>query len=317
MAAVPAVGLMVCALAATLPSTFLVQPTIAAHAHRLGWSVQVPAGWRVRDVLRASALAPPGMKYDLSRGDAGHLYAVTAVDGLAGPDDSDVPLRLVRTLAHNGWQPLGDPQRETVRRSGRVITVYKWSFRPTRRAAPMETRVYLVPDPESGVTLLLLASSERELIAPLDPDLLQIASTLKFSSRRGLGLAQWTDWGFDREKPPGPGIPGPGDGLADESVPSQQWYFYLRGKRLTPAPGIRETQRGLDLREDGTFQAAGSGKPLVADATVRGRWRIVTRARVTALVLYWQPGEPTYHRLERRGNDILIDDGATSIVRID
>jgi hypothetical protein len=310
-----ALALLLSAGAAAVESWQPVQPAAGSHSHRLGWSFEVPAGWRVRDVSRASALAPPGTKYDLTRGDLGQVFAVTAFDDVGDPKDPEIASRLLRTLAHNGWEPLGEPQSETVSRNDRSIIMYTWSFRPARRAAPMETRVYLVPERGSGATMLLLAASERDLLTPLDADLLRVASSLRFPTRNRLGPAQWTDWGFQRETPPGPGMPDPGDVLADESVPSQQWFFYLRGKRITPMPGSTGTRQSLDLRDDGTFQATRSGTASAASPAIRGRWRIVTRARITALVLYWERSEPTFHRLERRGDVILVGEIPTTVVR--
>jgi hypothetical protein len=99
-------------------------------------------------------------------------------------------------------------------------------------------------------------------------------------------------------------------------VPSQQWLFYLRGKRITPVPGKADPLQSLDLRDDGTFSETRAGKAIAGPAS-GGRWRIVTRARVTALVLYWERGEPTYHRVERRGNVILVDETPTTVVRVE
>lgn len=70
-----------------------------------------------------------------------------------------------------------------------------------------------------------------------------------------------------------------------------------------------------DLRQDGTFQNTGAGEPGTAGPPLRGRWRIVTRAAVTALILYWGRAEPTYHRLDRRGEAIFVDDVPTSVIR--
>jgi hypothetical protein len=279
------------------------------HHHPLGWSFDLPAGWRVHDVKRASALAPPGTTYDPARGDLAQAFAVSAADHIGDPVRAAVVPRLLEILAKNGFEPLGKPKQETAALDGRSIVKYVWTYRPRRRAPFMETRLYLVPG--SPVTLILLAAGEQDLVAPHDAELLRLAASLKFDSRKPLASAQWSDWGFEREQPPGPGMPDPGDVLADPSVPSQQWLFYLRGKRLTPAPGGEARGKSVLLLPDGTFecnaQAGSAAKP------PRCRWRIVTRARVTALVLYWHKGPPSYHRLERRGDAILVDEVRSTV----
>ena len=302
------------------PAAVSSQSATRSHTHPLGWSFSVPEGWRVQDLERASALAPPDRPHDIKRADQGHVYAVTAFGDIPNPEDADLPWRFRRTLAHNGFEPLGTPSRETLAANGRSIVLYTWSFQPRRRAAFMETRLYLVPDQARKVTVVLVAASERDLLAPKNAELLQLASSLTFGNGRAPDATQWTDWGFVREKPPGPGMPDPGAVLADESVPSQQWFFYLRGKRIAPAPGgpagpaSNDPRQALDLREDGTFVNVPSGRGTAA-GSLRGRWRIVTRAGVTALVLYWEGSAPTYHRLERRDNVILVDDVASTVSR--
>lgn len=276
----------------------------------------MPAGWRVQDVKHASALAPPGAAYDLTRGDLGLVYAVSAADDIGDVTDAQAVPRLQKIPAKNGLEPLGQPKREIVTQDGRSIVEYVWSYRPRRRAPLMETRLYLVPVPGSSVALVLLAAGERDLLAPYDADLLRVAATLQFHSRKALASARWSDWGFEREKPPGPGMPDPGDVLADSSVISQQWLFYLRGKRLSPAPrreGNQDSPQSIVFLPDGTFHCGPHGHGEPAGEKAHCRWRIVTRARVTALVLYWDKGQPSYHRLERRGDAILVDEVRSTV----
>ena len=285
-------------------------PPSTRHKHPAGASFDVPAGWKVVDQPMSAVLIPPGGRGNQSSATVSESYTIGGSVDSRDPGDPAVSRELQTSLASSGMQSVRESGKEKFRAASGDGVLYTIDGTNGQTGKLVRVRAYLIPVP--GVMLFVVAAGEVALVDRRDPDVRQVAMSLKYDPATASPAAD------------GSGAPG-GKGVTDGLPQSEEWRQRLANQYLLRMEfynsggdgGGYSSSKRWHLAGDGTFQYSGSSSLSVnvdgasggsnGQTKDSGRWRLATEGRTTYLVLNYADGQSSRWGLEDRQGQTWVN----------